>query len=379
VLAPDTVLAAVPPQLVAASVRSATALIVCGKSAAVAASPAAATLMRAVLMKMFLGRLWTATALTAALATTLGGAGTIWHLLPSAERPPSTSAGPAPKRVHSAAPVESADADAVVLRMDRSVDSSTGPGLVMSIHADGRVVAEIPDGLNSLSGEALTRYVKDRLRSSARMPKTLSRRPFWFAGELQELLKFALQEQEFFHFDPGAVKAAIRDQYKSDGSVSDPNDATTTGFRIQTADNNHEARWFRLTKAAWDFPKVERLLQLYALDQRISRLFYVFLAGGPARIDAIVPKMNELVRDFYSLYPDIQPLTAADLLFVTPSADGSRMTFTFSRNKDQLVRNPLFEVCLDVPRQGEPTVRYVIPPGKRYRGRLVDGLHSLPP
>src|SRR5262249_35052820 len=160
--------------------------------------------------------------------------------------------------------------------------------------------------------------------------------------ELEELLRFALYEQEFFDFDPRAVRAAIRARYKSDGSVFDPADATTTRFRIQTADRKLEVRWAQLDKAAWDFSKVEPLLRLHALDGGLSHLFYVLRAGGRDQVNAVVEKMNALARSFYRRYPDVPPLTAADLSKVTPSADGLRMTFTFSRQKDRIVGDPLF-------------------------------------
>ena len=44
--------------------------------------------------------------------------------------------------------------------------------------------------------------------------------------------------------------------------------------------------------------------------------------------------------------------------------------------KDKKVRNPLFEVAIVVPRQGEPTLDYVMPPGRRIRGGVVEGLSS---
>src|SRR5439155_19411498 len=140
-----------------------------------------------------------------------------------------------------------------------------------------------------------------------------------------------------------------RAKYKSDGSVFDPADATITCFCIQTADRKQEVRWSQLDKAAWDFSKVEPLLQLHALDRRLSQVFYVLLAGGPEQVDAVVAKMNDLARSYYRRYPDVPPLTAADLFKVTPSADRLRMTFTFSRHRDQLVRDPLFEVSIEVP------------------------------
>src|SRR5262249_51806873 len=150
------------------------------------------------------------------------------------------------------------------------------------------------------------------------------------ACELEELLRFALHDQEFFEFDQAAVKAAIRDKYQSDGNVSDSNDATTTGIHIPPADRRHDVRWPRSLKAAWDFPKVERLHQLYAVDRRLSQVFYVLLAGGPERVEAVVAKMNELIEYYYRHYPDAPVLTAADPFKVTPSADGSQLQYNFS-------------------------------------------------
>src|SRR5262249_35022897 len=161
-------------------------------------------------------------------------------------------------------------------------------------------------------------------------------------SELEELLRFALHDQDFFDFDATAVKAGIRDQYQSNENVSDPTDDATTCYQIQTADWTHEVNWHRLPKAAWDFPKVERLLQLYAVDLRLQQLFYVLLAGGPERVEAVLAKANELALPFYRLYPHLPQLTAADLLQVIPSADGLWEQFTFSRNEDKQVRNPLF-------------------------------------
>jgi RNA polymerase sigma factor (sigma-70 family) len=385
-LAPDAAPAALPPQLVAASVRSA-ALIVCGKSAAVAVSPTAATLTRSLLTNMFLARIWATTAVTAALAIGLGGAGAMWHFTMPAKLPlsppPTLAATPISPAAPDTAPTGGpairlpSDANAVVLRMDRSVDS--GPSMALTVYADGRVVAEIPDGLASLSATELTRYAKTRTSAGNAAPlRTKKIEGKISIRELQELVRFAIQEQEFFDFDPDAVRADIRDKYKSDGNVFDSTDATTTGFHIQTADKKHEVRWFRLAKAGWDFPKVERLLQLYAWDRQLSRLFWVLLAGGPERVDAVVAKMNELVLPFYRLYPEVPTLTAADLFMVTPFADGSGMRFTFSRNKDKLVRNPLFEVSIDVPERGEPAIVYVIPPGKRFRGRVLELIPLVP-
>jgi hypothetical protein len=257
--------------------------------------------------------------------------------------------------------------------MDRTVDSAAAPGMALTVYADGRVVAEVPDGLLSLAPTELTRHAKSLVRTGDAPrdpgpPKSKVLEGRLSARALEDLLRFVLHEQEFFAFDPAAVKAAIRDRYQSDGDVTDPTDATTTGFRIRTAGQEHEVRWPRLARATWDFPDVERLLQLSAVDRRLSQVFYVLLAGGPERVEAVVEKMNELALPHYRLYPDAPRLTAADLAGVTPSADGSRTRFAFFRKKDKTVCDPLFGVTIDVPSQGEPTLVCVIPPqeGRRW-------------
>jgi len=175
-------------------------------------------------------------------------------------------------------------------------------------------------------------------------------------------MRFALHDQEFFDFDATAVKAAIREKYPSQVSTAVSKDPTTSVFRIQTAERRHEVTWSGLTKAVGDFPKVERLLQLWAINRRISHLHHILLAGGRERVEAVVAKMNELDLPHYKYYRDVRRLTADDLSQVTSSADGSAAQFTFIRLKDKTFFKPLFGVCIKVPTQGEPTLGYTIPP-----------------
>jgi hypothetical protein len=255
------------------------------------------------------------------------------------------------------------DPNAVVFRFERTVGTNTDPGTVLTIHADGRVEAVVPNGLVSLFPADLTQHVRDRNWAAQPKPESLRRLEGKLSPrQLEELLRFALHDQEFFDFEPVAVKAAIREVYQCDGDISDANDDTTTSFRIRTADRAHEVKWQRLGRAAWEFPRVERLLQLYALDRRLQQVYYVLVAGGPEQVEAVVAKMNDLAQPYYGRYPEAPRLTAADLFKVSHSEDGSRMQFTFSRNADRTVRKPLFEVAIDIPQLGEPTLDYVMPP-----------------
>ena len=382
-LVADAAAAQAPPRIVA-PLRGGASWSTTGQSAAALVSPTAAALKRGVLMKMSLVRLLRAATLVAAVTVTLGGAGLVWHLTgtpltrratpivvthrpfphPVVPPPVSPEATPHPGKPAIRLPT---DPGAVALRMERAVDSSGEPGLALTIYADGRVVAEVPDGVPSASGTDLTKHAQDRITREG--PDTEPERPKMnvlegrlSVPEVEGLLRFALHEQEFFDFDPDAVTAEIHDRYQSDGRVEDRNDSTTTGFRIQTADRDHEVRWYRLDKTAWDFPKVERLLQLYALERRLSQVYYVLVSGGQARVDAAVEKANELAMPFYHLYPDAPLLTAADLRWAAPMPDGSGMQFAFSRPKDKRVASILFEVLIEVPERGEAKLRYVMPP-----------------
>jgi hypothetical protein len=268
VVASDALSAAVPPQLAAISIQSATAFVTAGESAAALVSPTGASLMRALLLKMFLYRLWTTTAVMASLVLMLGGAGAIWQRMASAEIPSAAPVGLADHRIPSAVAAPAAspvpapqptpdkpairlptDANVVVLRMDRSVDSPARARLLLEIYADGRVVAEVPDELASLSATDLTRHAKGRAiaadadgHTERQKTKVLNGR--LSVGDLEELLRFALHDQEFFDFDAVDIEAAIWEEYQSDGNVSDANDATTTSFRVQTADSSHEVSQF---------------------------------------------------------------------------------------------------------------------------------------
>jgi hypothetical protein len=250
--------------------------------------------------------------------------------------------------------------------------AAAAPGVALTIFADGRVVAEVPDGTRSPAAADLTRHEAEvrTLRAGARKSEVLRGR--LRPAELEGLLRFALNDQEFMDFDPDTVKAAIWERYRKGANVEDPMDDTTTAYWIRTADASHEVTWSRVSKSAWDFPDVRSLLQLYALDQRLQQVVYVLIAGGPERVETILEKANELAQPYYRQYPALPRLTAADLFCVTRSADGSGMQVMFARNRaDGQVRSTVFEVCVDVPQNGEPTLSYVKPParpGSEFRG-----------
>src|SRR5262249_29139292 len=127
--------------------------------------------------------------------------------------------------------------------------------------------------------------------------------------ELEELMRFAVLEQDFLTLDAETVKTAIRRVYESDGAVVDNTDTTTTAFMVQTADKKNQLSWPRLDKSAWDFPEVNSLRQLRALQFKLAHVYYVLLAGGPERVGAVVDNLDSLLLPYYLKNPQVPFLT----------------------------------------------------------------------
>jgi RNA polymerase sigma factor (sigma-70 family) len=397
ILAANAAEAAVPPQVLAASVRTAMAFMIAGQSGAAVVSPAATTLMSGILTKMFVARAVKMGALMVALVMIAGGAAVAWQLPLAADpssradlrRPFGHPAPPAPAHTNLWGEPSirlPADPSAIVLRMERCLQSAAEPVFALTIHADGRVVAEVRDDSSGSAPADMTKSAQDG--AGADNPKTGKLKVLegkLSTQDLQELLRFAIQDQAFFDFDAATVKAAISNNYAS-GDVADLTDGTTTCFRVQTRDRGHEVKWPGLAKAALrlgcamgeapqplvkspgpakallHIPEVEHLRQLYALNRRLSQVFQVLRAGGQERVEAVVSQMNELALPHYQLYAGAPRLTAADLTGVAASPDGSGMDFTFVRVKDKTFFRPLFGISIHVPQHAEPRIRYVIPP-----------------
>ena len=365
--------ACVPPQLVSASVRSAVAMFMAGQSAPPDIPATVAALVRGVLNKMFVHRVLTQSVLVAVAALALGSAAETWQHRLRAETPAPASirsdlfaAGRGPVvALESDKPAIHLPADpkAVVLRMDRSVDSSLFPGVSLAIFADGRVVAEVPEGLHSLSAQTLTEYARtyagqEKDRNAPRITVLEGRIPI---SELEELIRFAVQEQEFFTFDAASIKAAIGEEYQSDWVVHDAKDETTTAFTVQTADKKHTVCWSKLIRSIWDFPEIQPLRQLHGLDQKLANVYCILLAGGPERVDAVAEALDSLLRPFYATHPLAPRLSAGDLAGVRQSADGSAVQYIFSRSTVNFELLPRFAVTINVPHQGQPYLYSSIP------------------
>src|SRR5262249_50622123 len=88
--------------------------------------------------------------------------------------------------------------------------------------------------------------------------------------EVQALLDYAVKEKQFFQLDAKRIQAEI--EKDSGGGFAGVIDASDTVVRVRTAEREHEVRFNALGFVARQYPKIERLVQLNDVAERLERL-----------------------------------------------------------------------------------------------------------
>jgi hypothetical protein len=92
------------------------------------------------------------------------------------------------------------------------------------------------------------------------------------AEELQDVLRFVIDEQHFFEFDSEIAEQEIEAEQERIGVTMTLSDGVTTIIRIQTAERDHTARFYGLYDYMTEYPAVKSLANLLAVQKRLSRL-----------------------------------------------------------------------------------------------------------
>ena len=127
---------------------------------------------------------------------------------------------------------------------------------VLSIRADGRVTVIDPYG------------------------RTADREAVLSHAEIQDLLRFAITEQDFFAFDSNSVRQAIEAEFRNAGRRVYIADAADTVVHIKTADREFEASYNALATWAQRYPNIKALVQLRAIELRLTKLIDQLRAGS---------------------------------------------------------------------------------------------------
>jgi hypothetical protein len=174
-----------------------------------------------------------------------------------------------------------ADPSAAVIVLDDATQSGYGSCVLprqpfLTIRADGSVLV-----VNSCANAVVGRGVLK-------------------PEELQELLRFAIEDQGFFSFDPAGSYKPLRPELEN--LTIEVSHAKVTVLTIQTADRRHQTRV--------DLSSVrEPSVQFDALEKRLLRLAEETKAGGKERVADALDHANEYLAQERR---ELRPFTIED-------------------------------------------------------------------
>ena len=192
------------------------------------------------------------------------------------------------------------------------------------------------------------------------------------ADELQDLLRFAIDDHKFFEFDRAMAAHEVSEESKKTGFSFSASDGIETVIRIRTAEREHEARFYSLSTHARAYPDAKRVADLAAVDERLTHLLYIVKAGGRDRVAEVLKAANDYLE---TTYPAVPALIEDDFLYAEqPASDRQRFVFLPGRLKpkptqtvEQRINNmispaPEFSVEVDYSSGAPPKVQVKNPP-----------------
>ncbi len=99
------------------------------------------------------------------------------------------------------------------------------------------------------------------------------------AEELQDLLRFVIEDQHFFDFDSVTARQELMAEEDKIGQHMTVSDGEMTMIRIRTAERDHQAEFYALHDYATEYPGVKQLANLSSVQDRLLHLFNEIKAG----------------------------------------------------------------------------------------------------
>ena len=144
--------------------------------------------------------------------------------------------------------------------------------------------------------------------------------------ELQDFLRFVIEENRFFEFDPATVQSEIQEA-RLKRQIPQIADAPDNVFEIRLANRKHNVRQYAVGTAS-QYKEIEALQQLWAIQRRIFHLRSETRVGGKQGIKSLLKQANAELK---KLYPNINPFTD-DEFGGSYIRDNGIISATFSRS-----------------------------------------------
>jgi hypothetical protein len=125
------------------------------------------------------------------------------------------------------------------------------------------------------------------------------------AAELQELLHFAIEDQQFFEFTIAAAEQELREQ---PGCRIRIDDAGTTIISVTTRERQGTASFDALSFHSRMYPSARWVGRLSLIEQRLDTLFRLAMGGGREAVEAAVRD----VREFANSRPEVPTVALED-------------------------------------------------------------------
>ena len=191
------------------------------------------------------------------------------------------------------------------------------------------------------------------------------------AEELQDLLRYAIVDHHFFDFDSVAAQQDLEAEERKTGLRMIAVDSVKTVIRIRTAERDHKGEFYDLYHSVTAYPAVKQLVNFYAVEKRLLRLFHEVRAGGKGSIATALTLANEYLQ---RTYPSIPPLVLEDFLYINYTPDGRTMYFVptpaVSKQPDYedgfrkvIFGEAKFSVAVEYVTGGAPKIKVLNPPG----------------
>ncbi|MHC4930995.1 MAG: hypothetical protein ACYTGV_02235 [Planctomycetota bacterium] len=171
--------------------------------------------------------------------------------------------------------------------------------------------------------------------------------------ELQQLLRFAIDEHRIFEFDAKSVREEIRKQKGDQPIVLDAADTVIT---IRLRKRKAVASFHALQFAATQYPKIKALQDLRAIERRLENLVQIFVGGGRAEVEKLMRRANEELK---RQQPKVAPLELEELVRADVWKNKGR-DLLFQRR----VGRRLLRVSVHAPPSKEPQILIEFPPAR---------------
>jgi hypothetical protein len=165
--------------------------------------------------------------------------------------------------------------------------------------------------------------VTDRSGRFADIESILSRE------QVQELMRFIVNDQKFFTINSADIRAAIDAENRRTRTGMAVADAADTFVRVKTADKESDLRFNAVSVFARWYPTIQELKQFSAVETRLRFLFEESRAGGRQAVEAALAEANTYLKQ---QNPTLAALAVENYLRTLESPDG-RKSMQFLRDE----------------------------------------------